>query len=151
MHRLVEIQLLRGLDEESLALLAEAGELLQVAAGQRIIEEGAVSQGLMLVISGRLEVFVPIPADRSTGKRLATIKPGGSCGEYGFIDHRPASASVKTLEDAEIFVISNTAFDELMRRNPDMERIIYRNLLTTLVDRLRASNVVIDMLRTPSD
>lgn len=151
MHRLVEIQLLRGLDEASLALLAEAGELLQVPAGQRIIEEGAVSQGLMLVISGRLEVFVPIPADPSTGKRLATINQGGSCGEYGFIDHRPASASVKTLEDTEIFVVSNAAFDELMRRNPDMERIIYRNLLTTLVDRLRASNVVIDMLRTPSD
>lgn len=151
MHRLSEMQLLRGVDEESLDLLAETGEFLQVPAGQRVIEEGAVSQGLMMVITGRLEVFVPIPADRSTGKRLATVKPGGSCGEYGFIDRRPASASVKALENAEIFVISNDALAGLMRRNPDMERIIYRNLLTTLVDRLRASNVVIDMLRTPSD
>jgi hypothetical protein len=32
-----------------------------------------------------------------------------------------------------------------------MERIIYRNLLTTLVNRLRASNVVIDMLRSPPE
>lgn len=151
MHRLSEMQLLRGLGEESLALLAEAGELLKVPAGQRVIEEGAVPQGLMLVISGRLQVFVPIPTDRSRGKRLATIKPGGSFGEYGFIDHRPASASVKTLEDTEIFAISNDAFDKLMRRNPDMERIINRNLLTTLVDRLRASNVVIDLLRTPTE
>lgn len=151
MHRLSEMQLLRGVDEESLDLLAEAGEFLQVPAGQRVIEEGAVSQGLMMVITGRLEVFVPIPADRSRGKRLATVKPGGSCGEYGFIDRRPASASVKAVENAEIFVISNDAFADLMRRNPHMERIIYRNLLTTLVDRLRASNVVIDMLRTPSD
>lgn len=151
MHRLSEMQLLRGVDEESLDLLAEAGEFLQVPAGQRVIEEGAVSQGLMMIITGRLEVFVPIPADRSSGKRLATVKPGGSCGEYGFIDRRPASASVKALEGAEIFVISNDALAGLMRRNPDMERIIYRNLLTTLVDRLRASNVVIDMLRTPSD
>lgn len=151
MHRLSEMQLLRGIDEKSLDLLAEAGELLQVPVGQRVIEEGAVSQGLMMVITGRLEVFVPIPADRSRGKRLATVKPGGSCGEYGFIDRRPASASVKAVENAEIFVISNDAFADLMRRNPDMERIIYRNLLTTLVDRLRASNVVIDMLRTPTD
>lgn len=151
MHRLSEMQLLRGVDEESLDLLAEAGEFLQVPAGQRVIEEGAVSQGLMMVITGRLEVFVPIPADRSRGKRLATVKSGASCGEYGFIDRRPASASVKALEDAEIFVISNDAFAALMRRNPVLERIIYRNLLTTLVDRLRASNVVIDMLRTPSD
>lgn len=38
-----------------------------------------------------------------------------------------------------------------MRGNHDLQRIIYRNLLGTLVNRLRASNVVIDMLRSPAD
>jgi len=151
MHRLAEIQLLRGVDEESLDLLEQAGEILEVPAGERVIEEGAVPEKLVLVISGRLEVYVPDPADRSEGKRLASIKPGDSCGEYGFIDRRPASASVKAVEDSLIFSISNDAFDALMRRNHDVERIVYRNLLTALVNRLRASNVVIDMLRTPPD
>lgn len=151
MHRLGENQLLRGIDEQFLDLIAEAGELLEVRAGQRVIEEGAVPEKLVLVTAGRLGVFVPDPADRSQGKRLASINPGDSCGEYGFIDRRPASASVKAVEDSEIFVISNDAFDGLLHRNPEMERIVNRNLLTTLVNRLRASNVVIDMLRTPPD
>jgi CRP-like cAMP-binding protein len=151
MHRLADIQLLRGVEEESLKRVQEAGEIISVPAGERIIEEGAVPQNLVLLISGKLEVFVPDPADRSRGNRLATIIPGDSCGEYGFIDRRPASASVKAVENSEVFLIANTDFDALMRQNHELERNIYRNLLSTLVNRLRASNVVIDVLRAPRD
>jgi CRP-like cAMP-binding protein len=111
MHRLTDIQLLRGVDEPSLALIEQAGEFLDLPAGQRVIEEGAVPERLVVVLSGKLVVYVPDPADRSRGRRLATIKPGDSCGEYGFIDRRPASASVKAVETSEIFAISNDAFD----------------------------------------
>ncbi len=151
MHRLSEMHLLQGVDDRSLDLIAETGEILEVPAGQRVIEEGAVPERLVMVLSGKLGVFVPDPANRSQGRRLASIKPGDSCGEYGFIDRRPASASVKAVEDSEIFVIANDVFNELMHANHDLERIIYRNLLGTLVSRLRASNVVIDMLRSPPD
>lgn len=150
-HRLSETQLLRGADERQLVVIEEAGQLLEAPAGERVIEEGAVPDKLVLVITGRLEVYVPDPAERSRGRRLASIKPGDSCGEYGFVDRRPASASVKAVQDSEVFVIAHDAFDTLMRKDPDLERIICRNLLRTLVDRLRASNVVIDMLRTPPD
>ncbi len=151
MQRLSEMHLLHGVDDRSLDRIAEDGEVLEVPAGQRVIEEGAVPERLVMVLSGKLGVFVPDPANRSQGQRLASIKPGDSCGEYGFIDRRPASASVKAVEDSEIFVIGNDVFNELMRANHDLERIIYRNLLGTLVSRLRASNVVIDMLRSPPD
>lgn len=151
MHRLADVHLMRGVDDAALERVQEAGEILSVTAGQRIIEEGAVPQNLVLLITGRLEVFVPDPADRSRGNRLATINPGDSCGEYGFVDRRPASASVKAVEDSEVFVIANKDFDTLMRENHDLERVIYRNLLKTLVNRLRASNVVIDALRAPAE
>ncbi|HSH40598.1 MAG TPA: cyclic nucleotide-binding domain-containing protein [Arenicellales bacterium] len=149
MQRLSEAQLLRGVDDLSLELVGSAGEILAVPAGERVIEEGAVPQRLLVVLSGSLEVYVPDPADRSRGRRLATLKRGESCGEYGFIDRRPASAGVKAAADCELFSISNDAFNDLLHRSPELERIVYRNLLRTLVDRLRASNVVIDMLRTP--
>ncbi|MGA8262507.1 MAG: cyclic nucleotide-binding domain-containing protein [Arenicellales bacterium] len=148
MHRLNESRLLRGVSAEHLALIEDAGEIIQIEAGERIIQEGAVPQRLLLLLSGKLEVFVPDPADRSQGKRLATLNPGDSCGEYGFIDRRPASASVKAIEDSEIFVIANDDFNTLLRQHDELERSIYRNLLQTLVNRLRASNVLIDLLRS---
>lgn len=147
MHRLNESRLLRGVSAEQLALIEDAGEIIQIEAGERIIQEGAVPQRLLLLLSGKLEVFVPDPADRARGKRLATLNPGDSCGEYGFIDRRPASASVKAIEDSEIFVIANDDFNALIHQNHELERSIYRNLLQTLVNRLRASNVLIDLLR----
>lgn len=148
MNRLAEVQLFRGVDNESLRAILETGETLQIPTGSRLIEEGAVPNRLILLIFGKLEVFIPDPADRAQGKRLATINAGDSCGEYGFIDHRPASASVKAIEDSKIFVITNKDFDALMHDNRELERTIYRNLLRTLVNRLRASNVVIDLLRS---
>lgn len=149
MHRLADVQLLRGIDDERLRHVQDAGEIVTVAEGERIIEEGAVPQNLVVLITGKLEVFVPDPANPSRGNRLATINPGDSCGEYGFIDRRPASASVKAVEKSEVFVIANEDFDALMRADHELERMVYRNLLKTLVNRLRASNVVIDVLRSP--
>lgn len=151
MHRLADSHLFRGIDDATLAVIQETGEMLAVPAGERIIEEGAVPQRLVLLVTGKLEVFVPDPTDRLQGNRLATINPGDSCGEYGFIDRRPASASVKSVEDSEIFIISNEEFHALMRNNYELERLVYRNLLNTLVNRLRASNVVIDTLRSPRE
>lgn len=148
---LADIQVLRGLDSDALQRIRETGQFLEVSRGYRLIEEGAVPQNLYLLVRGSLEVFKPDPADRSEGNRLATINPGDSCGEYGFVDRRPASASVKALEDSEVFEIRIDDFDTLMREHRDIERVIYRNLLKTLVNRLRASNVVIDVLRSPQE
>ena len=148
MDRLIDARLLRDVDGKHLCLIQDAGEIVQVRAGERVIQEGDVPQRMVLLLSGKLEVFAPDPADRDQGKRLATLNPGDSCGEYGFIDRRPASASVKAVEDSEVFVIANDDFNALMHEHPDLERRVYRNLLQTLVNRLRASNVLIDLLRT---
>lgn len=148
---LANIQLLRDLDSDDLERIRQTGQFLEIPAGYRLIEEGAVPQSLILLIRGSLEVFMPDPADRTEGTRLATINPGDSCGEYGFIDRRPVSASVKALEDSEVFDIRIADLDALMGKYPDIERIISRNLLKTLVNRLRASNVVIDVLRSPPE
>lgn len=151
LHQLSTAQVLRDVSDASLERLARAGETLEAPADYRIIEEGEVPFGLVLLMRGRLEVFVPDPANRLQGQRLALLKPGECCGEYGFIDRRPASASVKAVEASTLFTLRNEDLDALLRRDRAAERLIYRNLLTALVGRLRASNVVIDRLRSPVD
>ena len=140
-------QLFRDAPQAGIEAIVHAGSVINIAEGDRIIEEGRVPQMLCIVLLGEMEVLIPEPANRSTGKRLATLRSGDCFGEYGFIDRRPASATVKATRDSQIFQIPIATFDSLIRTDLELERAVYRNLLIVLVDRLRASNVLIDLIR----
>lgn len=145
--RLADSYLFRGVPRSGIELVYDSGNLIQVSEGDRIIEEGRVPQKLYILLSGEMEVILPDPANRSAGRRMATLRVGDCFGEYGFIDRRPASATVKAVRAADVFVLPLENFDRLIKSDLGLERVVYRNLLTLLVDRLRASNVLIDMLR----
>ena len=145
--RLADSYLFRGVPRSGIELVYDSGNLIQVSEGDRIIEEGRVPQKLYILLSGEMEVILPDPANRSAGRRMATLRVGDCFGEYGFIDRRPASATVKAVRAADVFALPLEKFDRLIQSDPGLERVVYRNLLTLLVDRLRASNVLIDMLR----
>ena len=145
--RLADSYLFRGVPRSGIELVYDSGNLIQVSEGDRIIEEGRVPQKLYILLSGEMEVILPDPANRSAGRRMATLRVGDCFGEYGFIDRRPASATVKAVRAADVFALPLENFDRLIKSDLGLERVVYRNLLTLLVDRLRASNVLIDMLR----
>jgi CRP-like cAMP-binding protein len=145
--RLADSYLFRGVPRSGIELVYDSGNLIQVSEGDRIIEEGRVPQKLYILLSGEMEVILPDPANRSAGRRMATLRVGDCFGEYGFIDRRPASATVKAVRAADVFALPLETFDRLIKSDLGLERVVYRNLLTLLVDRLRASNVLIDMLR----
>ena len=146
-ERLADSYLFRGAPRSGIELIYDAGNLVKVSEGERVIEEGRVPQTLYVLLSGEMEVILPDPANRSAGRRMATLRVGDCFGEYGFIDRRPASATVKAVRASDVFMMPLDKFDRLIRSDAELERVLYRNLLMLLVDRLRASNVLIDMLR----
>lgn len=139
--------LLRSFSDEQLDKIRNAGSFVRAAPGDRLLEEGHVPQTIFFLLEGEVEVLLPDPADRSSGKRLATLRPGDSFGEYGFIDRRPVSASVYVTIESQLFALPIKSLDELLPAKPDMELLLYKNLTKVLVDRLRAGNVLIDLLR----
>ena len=146
-ERLADSCLFRGAPRSGIELIYDSGNLVKVSEGERVIEEGRVPQTLYVLLSGEMEVILPDPANRSAGRRMATLRVGDCFGEYGFIDRRPASATVKAVRASDVFMMPLDKFDRLIRSDAELERVLYRNLLMLLVDRLRASNVLIDMLR----
>lgn len=139
--------LLRSFSDEQLAKIRNAGSFVRANPGDRLLEEGHVPQTIYFLLEGEVEVLLPDPADRSSGKRLATLRPGDSFGEYGFIDRRPLSASVYVTIESELFALPISALDALLLSESAMELLLYKNLTKVLVDRLRAGNVLIDLLR----
>ncbi len=139
-------KMFKDVSAEKLQEVFNAGNTFNVSSGYILIEEGQHPRHMYFLISGEVEVIVPDP-ENDSDKQLTTLGEGECVGEYGFIDGRPASATVRVVETSQVFAITVQLFKKLLDEDADFERLVYRNLLNTLVDRLRTSNVIIDFLQ----
>ena len=139
--------LVQGLAPDDQRMIFNHGSVVRIDDGDIIIAEGRANTALYIVLSGELEVSLPDRLDRVTGISLAICRPGDCVGEYSFLDHRAASASVSANQPTELFKIAYDSFEGLLDTHPDVARRIYRNLLVALVDRLRASDAELDLFR----
>jgi CRP-like cAMP-binding protein len=126
--------LVEELSPQQLEHLFHAGEVLHVAADEILILQGQESNNFFLLLDGELEVFHPDGPERFT---LAICKPGEYVGEYAFMDSVPASASVKATRPSKLFKIAHDAVRGVFKIDPDIGRVLYRNILANLVTRLR--------------
>lgn len=118
--------------------------------GKIVIAEGDIVNELYIIAYGTWEVYLPKNEDylyRRTDIKLQMLKDAGALlGEYSFIDHKPASASVRAMGGGELYGISRANFDQIVESSNHVGKIIYRNLLFALVDRLRKHNEDMDLM-----
>jgi CRP/FNR family cyclic AMP-dependent transcriptional regulator len=86
-------------------------------AGATIIAEGDTGLGLLVISKGTADVFKGNGEDRV---RLATLGRGDVVGEQSLIDDQPRSASVIAREATTCLLITRTAFQDLVKREPDI-------------------------------
>lgn len=107
----------RNLDDGQLAVLATRGTFRSVAEGEAICRPGEESDGLYVVVSGRVTISRPDPEGHLV--ELGERGPGGSFGEPGLLDPAPRSALVIASEPSRLFVLSRPAFLRFMGEVPD--------------------------------
>lgn len=142
--------LLAGVHDEIVRKMADIGESVVLKAGDDLMHEGDDPQFLYMVLDGELEVFLPMTVDRFSEVKLASVSSGACIGEYSFIDHRRLSASVRALTDTQLFRLSHSAFQDFLEHNHETGYVVLRNLLGTLVKRLRAANEEFDLFTLPA-
>lgn len=103
------------------------------AKGDYLIREGTSGTKMYIIISGSVIILT-----ESDGKRieLETLKDGSCVGEMSMIDRMPRSASVAAFKDTVALALNETV---LRHANPKLCLKLYRNLATTLSERLRVS------------
>ena len=126
--------LVEELSSGQLERLHGAGEVLDFDKDVVLISEQQESDNLYLLLEGEFEVYHPDSPDNFT---LAICKPGDYVGEYAFMDSEPASATVKTTRASKLFKIRHEALRDVFSADPDIGRLVYRNILANLVTRLR--------------
>jgi signal transduction histidine kinase len=106
----------QNLDDDQLAALAARGTYCTATAGQIVCRQGERSDGLYVVITGRVAISRPDPEGHMV--ELGERGPGGSFGEPSLLDPAPRSAMVTATEPCRFFVLSREAFLAFMAEAP---------------------------------
>jgi len=138
-------QIFHRLPEALCQLLYDAGDIARAPGGTAIVHEGDRLDRLFILLSGAIEVFLPKNERRVAEVKLTRLQPGDCFGEYAFVDRQPASASIRTLDDSEVYSIPHDKLREFLDTHHSVASVIYQNLLRILVGRLRASNAELDL------
>ncbi len=117
MHRhddpLSKIPLFAGLSAKELEHIHQIATTLSVKAGEVLMEEGAVSHEMVIVLSGDLEVV-------RGGQHIADIGRGGFAGEIGLLCHRPRNSRVTVKTAGEVLHIDGRGFSALLEDVPQL-------------------------------
>lgn len=122
------VPLFTGLSKADLTKVARITEQVAVPEGTVLAEEGGPGNAFYLLVTGRAAV-------RRKGRKIAEMGPGDFFGEVALLDAGPRSATVVTLEAAELFVIHPKDFAGLIGVPS-----VARKLLAGLAARLRAAD-----------
>jgi len=132
LDELRQVPLLADLTEEDLERLYEMAEMVSIPAGQLVLQEGDPGDSLYVVLDGELEVT------KRHGEQevlLAVYKAGQFFGEMALLEQAPRSASVRTLRESRLLLISQVAFQTLLSCSPSAPFKILR----TVTSRLRST------------
>jgi CRP-like cAMP-binding protein len=97
---------------------------------QMLIRAALPTEAVFVIVSGTARVEVG-------GKQIASLGAGAVCGEMGFLDGRPASASVVAETEVEAERLPAGKLREIFDTFPSIGHRFYKSIAVNLSKRLR--------------
>jgi CRP/FNR family transcriptional regulator, cyclic AMP receptor protein len=131
---LAKTPLFQGLGPTRVQMLLAYAETREVAAGEMIIEEGALLRGLHVVLKGWVRV------SKKGHTEVARLETGSFIGEISIFGRNLcATATVESPDASTQLIIQRSALDLWFKEDPEIPGIFFRNLASELCDRLAAT------------
>ena len=126
---------MQGFTPQGAYRLLERGEVRACSAGEILFKEGDPPAFALLVLGGKVQVFV----EREGGDMILTdVGPGTILGELAVLCGIPRAASVRASEAVNVLQWNAAAFRNLLLRYPLLSERIFKESLRTLVEKERA-------------
>ena len=122
------------LSHEELHSVAQIGEFKSMEEGELVFKQGDPGDALYVVITGRVEIFLIGEDDKRID--LAELADGSYFGDLALIDGQARSASARTIEKCDFFLVARTQFLSLMSGSPR----ILADVLIGLSEHIRNTN-----------
>jgi CRP-like cAMP-binding protein len=118
-----------SLSDHELLDIVGASTNLAWAAGSIIFEKGSPSEGLYIVLSGRVKISDVIDGERV---EVATVGQGGSFGELSLLLSTTHSREAIAEEDTELMIVPKEWFQGLLAAKPDLAEHFHRRMAERL-------------------
>lgn len=102
-----------GLGPEEAGQVLEALERRTLDKGETLGAEGTLSEGLVVVVEGALDLI-------EEGESVGRIRKGDHLGERGLFGIGSRDWSLRAAESAEVVLLERDAFEELLRDDPEL-------------------------------
>ncbi|MFP3868415.1 MAG: cyclic nucleotide-binding domain-containing protein [Desulfobacteraceae bacterium] len=112
--------------------ISQIGKEKTLPAHTLIVKQGELPEYFYVIRQGQVQVFRETEDHIRT--ELAVLGPGAYFGELALVTNQPRTASVEALEDTRLIEISRSEFDQLLDDNPQLARLIIRQLAQWLVE-----------------
>jgi CRP-like cAMP-binding protein len=136
-----DVKILRGvaafarLSDDELELVAEACDRATFAAGSVLMQQGAIEQHALILLSGTAQVIVtlelgPVP--------VASLSAGALVGEIGMLCDSPRTATVVADSPCRALILSQTIVGDLAVRSPNFAVTVMQMLAARLEQNVEA-------------
>src|SRR5919198_5439521 len=114
---LKKVPLFSRLDKKQLQDVAHIADEVDLPAGKEMATEGDRGREFFVLLKGEAEVT-------RAGERINTMKEGDFFGEIALVTKMPRTATVTATTDVDVLVITERAFDNLLKNSPDIGRAV---------------------------
>ena len=115
---LKKIHLFYGLEDDDYERIANELEEMPVAQGGVVFEQGVKADSFYLIYGGSVRI---VRKQNNKEIQLAHLVKNDYFGEMALVEHRLRSATVTTLTDTLLLVLSRKDFDSLYKSDPQLK------------------------------
>jgi CRP/FNR family transcriptional regulator len=130
-HELARVPLFDRLSDGELEKLEKLARRQRFRANTAVFFQDDPSDSLYVMLTGSAKVFHTSEDGRD--RIMTTLRAGDAFGELAMIEGEPRSATVQTLEETELLVLSRRDFEGFASEHP---HVLYK-LLQTMCERAR--------------
>lgn len=127
--------ILGELSDVDIDWLIQTGDRQEMEPGTILIHEGKPVDALYILLDGALVVTI----SALEGRQIARLSSGDLVGEMSFVESRPPSATVQTLERSIVLAIERARLSEKLQADVGFAARFYRALAILLSSRLRGT------------
>lgn len=132
---LATVPLFHAIPEPELEELAGIMRRRDVPAGAILWRQGEAAEAMLVIVSGRAAISLPLPGDRAV--EVSTVGSGEILGEVPLLDGGKHAASVRAIEPTTLLALSRADFAGLVSRRHPTAFALKRRIARIACTRLR--------------